>query len=76
MTSPAMQCGEAWRASSREVTWADAVGGIAAQLVCPYPPGIPLIVPGERLDQARVAWIEQLRQFWPDQISGRVRIVA
>ena len=76
MTSPAMECGEAWRASSREVTWADAVGGIAAQLVCPYPPGIPLIVPGERLDQARVAWIEQLRQFWPDQISGRVRIVA
>ena len=76
VTSPVMECGEAWRASSREVTWADAVGGIAAQLVCPYPPGIPLIVPGERLDQARVAWIERLRQFWPDQISGRVRIVA
>ena len=76
ITSPEMDCGEAWRADSRPLPWADAVGGIAAQLVCPYPPGIPLIVPGERLDQARVAWIEQLRQFWPDQISGKVRIVA
>nr|WP_244282015.1 lysine decarboxylase [Synechococcus sp. UW140] len=76
LTSPAMDCGEAWRAPSREVTWADSVGGIAAQLVCPYPPGIPLLVPGERLDVSRVNWIEQQRRFWPDQISSRVRIVA
>ena len=76
ITTPVMDCGEAWRASTVEVPWSDAVGGIAAQLVCPYPPGIPLLIPGERLDQARVAWIEQQRQFWPDQISGRVRIVA
>lgn len=73
---PAMDCGVAWRAPSRTVAWNDAVGAIAAQLVCPYPPGIPLLVPGERLDQARVRWIEQQRQFWPDQISSRVKIVA
>lgn len=76
LTKPAIHCGEAWRSPWREVPWPDAVGAIAAQLVCPYPPGIPLLVPGEQLDQNRVQWIEQQRQFWPDQISSRVRIVA
>ena len=76
LSLPEMDCGVAWRAQSRTVAWTDAVGAIAAQLVCPYPPGIPLLVPGERLDQARVTWIEQQRQFWPDQISSRVKIVA
>ncbi len=26
-------------------------------MVCPYPPGIPLLVPGEMLDEARVDWL-------------------
>ena len=73
---PAMDCGAAWRGPSRAVAWKDAVGAVAAQLVCPYPPGIPLVVPGERLDQARVTWLEQQREFWPDQISSKVMIVA
>ena len=76
LSFPEMDCGMAWRARSRTVAWHDAVGAIAAQLVCPYPPGIPLLVPGERLDLARVRWIEQQRTFWPDQISSRVKIVA
>ena len=76
LAMPAMDCGAAWRGPSRAVAWKDAVGAIAAQLVCPYPPGIPLLVPGERLDQARVTWIEKQREFWPDQISSKVMIVA
>lgn len=28
---------------------AEAIGCISAALVCPYPPGIPLLVPGEEI---------------------------
>ena len=30
----------------------DAVGRIAAEQITPYPPGIPVILPGERINQA------------------------
>ena len=76
LSTPTVACGEAWRAESRMVDWPDAVGSLSSQLVCPYPPGIPLLIPGERLDRDRVSWIMQQRQFWPDQISSKVRIVA
>jgi arginine decarboxylase len=32
----------------------DAVGRIAAEQITPYPPGIPVILPGERINQERV----------------------
>ena len=75
LSSPAVACGEAWRAESRLVEWADAVGCVSAQLVCPYPPGIPLLIPGERLDRERLVWIEQQRRLWPDQIGRKVKVV-
>tara|TARA_B100000965_G_scaffold120201_1_gene99171 strand:+ start:855 stop:2243 length:1389 start_codon:yes stop_codon:yes gene_type:complete len=53
----------------------DSIGRISAEMVCPYPPGIPLLVPGETLDQARVDWLMEQRLFWPDQISGFVRVI-
>ena len=30
---------------------------IAVEMICPYPPGIPLLVPGEILDKSRVEWL-------------------
>jgi arginine/lysine/ornithine decarboxylase len=75
LSRPALACGEAWRAQSRLVEWADAVGCVSAQLVCPYPPGIPLLIPGERLDRERLAWIEQQRRLWPNQIGRKVKVV-
>lgn len=36
-----------------------AVGRIAAELVAPYPPGIPVVAPGERLTADVVAYLEQ-----------------
>lgn len=38
---------EAFFAPSRAVRLRDAVGEVAAELVVPYPPGIPVLVPGE-----------------------------
>lgn len=31
------------------VTLRDSVGMVSSELVCPYPPGIPIICPGEEL---------------------------
>jgi arginine/lysine/ornithine decarboxylase len=38
---------EAFFAPSRPVPLLDAVGRVAAELVVPYPPGIPALAPGE-----------------------------
>ena len=38
----------------------DAPGRLAAEAVIPYPPGIPLVLAGERISEARVAAIRRL----------------
>jgi arginine decarboxylase len=35
----------------------DPVGRIAAEMVSPYPPGVPAILPGERFNQAVVDYL-------------------
>jgi arginine decarboxylase len=35
----------------------DAVGRIAAEQITPYPPGIPVILPGERINQEVVDYL-------------------
>lgn len=76
VTEPAMPLGQAWRAPSQAVALAAAAGRIAAEPICPYPPGIPLLVPGERIDGARAAWLVQQASRWPGQIADTVRVVA
>ena len=75
LSRPVMAVGDAWRAKSQTLAWSEAVGAVAAQLVCPYPPGIPLLIPGERLDQERVRWIQAQQDLWPDQIPQKVKVV-
>ena len=65
----------AWRAESEAVPLVAAEGRIAAELVCPYPPGIPLLVPGERLDRQRLDWLQRQRILWGDQLPERIRVV-
>jgi arginine/lysine/ornithine decarboxylase len=36
----------------------EAVGRVAAEQITPYPPGIPVIVPGERINAAVVDYLE------------------
>ena len=49
---------------------------IAAEMICPYPPGIPLLVPGERIDHARVQWLQLQHRRWPEQVPGMVKVLA
>jgi lysine decarboxylase len=76
VASPAMPLQLAWRSPAIGVPLADAVGRIAAEPLCPYPPGIPLLVPGERIDGDRAAWLANQQALWPGQIADTVKVVA
>ncbi len=67
--------GEAWRAEAEAVPLEQCVGRIAAEPLCPYPPGIPLLVPGERIDPPRAAWLIAQRRLWPGQLPASLRVI-
>ena len=67
---------DVWRLPSEDLPLAAAAGRIAARPICPYPPGIPLLVPGERLDPERLEWLQCQRQLWGEQIADTVRVLA
>ncbi len=49
---------EAFFSDRRRIPLDDAVGEVSAEQFCPYPPGVPLIAPGERVTREAV---EQIR---------------
>jgi len=59
----------------------EAVGRVAAEQITPYPPGIPVIVPGERINEAVVEYLEsglKAGMVLPDpadQSLGTIRVV-
>ncbi len=57
---PATTPREAFFARSERVTIADALGRIAAEAVVPAPPGIPAVMPGERLDRETIELLNRL----------------
>tara|TARA_B100000963_G_C22597059_1_gene658387 strand:+ start:43 stop:1440 length:1398 start_codon:yes stop_codon:yes gene_type:complete len=48
---------ESLERNSQRVTLFKSIGKISADIICPYPPGIPLVIPGERIDKERVDWL-------------------
>jgi lysine decarboxylase len=75
-SEPQLPLVQAWRAASQAVPLAAAAGRIAAEPICPYPPGIPLLIPGERIDGPRAVWLVEQARRWPGQIADTVRVVA
>ncbi|GAB4317925.1 MAG: arginine decarboxylase [Phototrophicales bacterium] len=51
---------EAYFAKSRPVPIQDAVGEVIAENIIPYPPGIPLLVPGEVMEHQHLAYLEYI----------------
>jgi lysine decarboxylase len=76
VAAPELAVGLAWRSQAEVVPLAEAIGRIAAEPLCPYPPGIPLLIPGERIDAPRASWLEGQRALWPGQIADTVRVVV
>lgn len=42
------------------IPWQDTEGRISAGLVTPYPPGIPLLVPGQLIEKAHIEYLKAL----------------
>ncbi len=39
-----------------------AVGEISAEIVCPYPPGIPILLPGEKITSEAIAYLLEVKK--------------
>ena len=49
---------EAFFAKTREIPLAAAEGEVSAELVLPYPPGIPVLAPGEVITADKIAYLQ------------------
>ena len=52
---------EAYFGETKPIWWEDAVGRISGEMIAPYPPGIPVIYPGERMSQEVWDFLEEVR---------------
>lgn len=52
----------AYFAAKQEIPWQEAAGKIAGEPLIPYPPGIPLVNPGERISQEVWDYMENYRR--------------
>jgi arginine/lysine/ornithine decarboxylase len=57
----AMTPRQAWLTTPEKVPWSEAKGRIAGEMAAPYPPGIPLIYPGEIITQEIWEYLEDCR---------------
>ena len=55
----AMTPREAYFAPLEHVPWRKAAGRVAAETITPYPPGIPAVLPGQRLNNAVLRYLRQ-----------------
>jgi arginine/lysine/ornithine decarboxylase len=73
---------DAFFAPSETISFEHAVGRISAELVTPYPPGIPAVAPGELYNDANVSYLEAFVEAGgfvegaSDPTLQRLRVVA
>ena len=48
---------------TQSLLFEQAIGYISAELVCPYPPGIPVLMPGETITSASLDYLQQVLAF-------------
>ena len=57
---PGLTVRSAFFAPTKTIATGHAIGHLSADLLCPYPPGIPLILPGEVVTQAAIDHLQHL----------------
>jgi arginine decarboxylase len=65
-TFPVMECPplsprDAFFTPRTSIPIAQAAGYISAETLCPYPPGIPITLPGERITSAQIEVLQQIQ---------------
>lgn len=53
---------EAYFSRKHRVRWEEAAGKVSAEMIVPYPPGIPLVCPGEQIDGQTWQRVEACRR--------------
>jgi arginine/lysine/ornithine decarboxylase len=56
----AMSPREAYFASTETISLTDAIDRISAETICPYPPGIPVLMPGEIITQESIDYLRDV----------------
>ena len=75
LATPEVCLSQAWNSPNRVVTFEQSEGEVASELACPYPPGIPLLIPGERVDHARAHWLTKQSQLWSDVLPNKIKVM-
>ncbi|HEY9642502.1 MAG TPA: aminotransferase class I/II-fold pyridoxal phosphate-dependent enzyme [Coleofasciculaceae cyanobacterium] len=57
---PALTPRQAFFAATLTVPLASAIAHSSAELICPYPPGIPVLLPGEKVTWEAIAYLQQI----------------
>jgi arginine/lysine/ornithine decarboxylase len=60
---PKMSLRDAFHMPRKRVKLEDAAGSLCGETVLPYPPGIPLLTPGEEITKSHVETIQRLHQM-------------
>jgi arginine decarboxylase len=63
LTTIAITPRQADRSRHSRISIDDAVGKISAESICPYPPGIPVIMPGEIVTTAALDYLRQVLEL-------------
>lgn len=59
-TTPALTPAEAFFAEQEDISLIGSMGRICAEMITPYPPGIPILMPGERISAEIIEYIQYL----------------
>jgi hypothetical protein len=69
---------QAFFAPRCQVPLTEAAGKVAAEAITPYPPGVPLICPGEVIDEPILECLDAWRLaggVWPGMAAGTIDVV-
>jgi arginine decarboxylase len=73
---------DAYLGETEMVPWREAAGRVSAEMICPYPPGIPITAPGELLIPDVIDYLQQqaaagvMVEGAADETLARFRVAA
>ncbi|MBO8232180.1 decarboxylase [Prochlorococcus marinus str. MU1402] len=73
--APEIDIGVAWRSKTRKIPFSQSLNKISGDIICPYPPGVPLLVPGEKIDANRFNWIKKQSLCNKDLVNFNIRVL-
>jgi len=73
--APEIEIGIAWRSETCSIPFSQSLNKISGDIICPYPPGIPLLVPGEKIDIDRFNWINNQSLCNKDLLNFNIRVI-